>query len=149
MTDKSITNTTNNTSVDKSNDFKLSDLLPLAKTFLENQNREILLREKSNQNELQLETINIERDHDFKLKSMEYDYKVFKHYYWLIMLIFIVFVSLVFFMIFLKNDIKTGILIISHMVALVSGLIAGIGYKSKQNNNERRTIINEGDHDHD
>ncbi|OLF74806.1 hypothetical protein AWH60_09200 [Pseudoalteromonas haloplanktis] len=74
---------------------------------------------------------NTELKHERELKSMSLDQKRFSHGFWLLVGILIFIVTLIFGLIFVKDDSDTALKILTHILAAGMGIVTGIGWKNR------------------
>lgn len=107
----------------------LTPLVPLAKTYLENKNREVEAQVQLQSQ--QLEVTKMQGQQEFSLKSRAMDMERFKfsRFYWLVFFIIVALLGIAAGMIFYLRDVDKGLLVISHLMTLALGVLGGLGIK--------------------
>lgn len=102
----------------------LKPLVPLAMTALENTNKELELKNKQ-----------IEKQSEYAAKSLEFKQYRFNRSFILLLAITLGILSISTGIIFGLGEINSGLLVLSHVGAIVAGALGGAGWeKSKENN---------------
>ncbi|SFJ15024.1 hypothetical protein SAMN05216206_3542 [Pseudomonas guineae] len=101
----------------KDHQIDLSALIPLGLQLIESSSKQAQA-----QIDLKYEEIEIQK------QNLNINKSVFRHNYWLLVFISISVVLLAAGLIFVKDEISSGISILSHVGAVVVGLIAGMGW---------------------
>jgi hypothetical protein len=115
----------------------LEPLVPLAKDLITNQQKELALRETQIQKQAEYDIKAL----DFDTHNLDFDRHKFDRQFLLLMVIVLFICGLSAGIIFYIKDIHAGLLVLSHLGAIIAGLIAGIGYeKSKR---EKEELISE------
>ncbi len=96
----------------------IKPLVPLATTALENTNKELELKNKQ-----------IEMQAEYAAKALEFKRYRFNRAFWLITAITLGVLSISSGIIFGLKDINAGLLVLSHIGAVVAGAIGGAGWE--------------------
>ena len=100
----------------------LKPLVPLAVTALENTNKELELKSKQ-----------IEKQSEYASKALEFKIHRFNRSFLLLLAITIGILSISSGIIFGLNDVNSGLLVLSHVGAIIAGALGGAGWeKSKE-----------------
>ena len=99
-------------------DISLSELVPLAVSFFESTQEQTKA-----QTEIQKESLRLEE------KRIDVEKSAFGHKFWLLVFITFSIIAIATGLIFLKNDTVSGLAILSHVGAVVVGIIAGSGWE--------------------
>jgi hypothetical protein len=117
---------------DEEPDLQISDLIPLAESFLENQ-------KQATANQLKLAQMQLEAQKELNTKNFQFGQELHKferlrfiHYYWLIVGLTIIVLTFAAGLIFLVGDTKTGLLVLTHAVAIGTSFAAGMGIEAKR-----------------
>lgn len=97
---------------------ELESLIPLGMEYIQNSQRQAEI-----QNNIQKEQIKLNEKH---LNTQE---SVFRHKFWLLVFITASIVGISAGLIFIKNDTEGGLSILSHVGAVIVGIIAGSGWQ--------------------
>jgi hypothetical protein len=99
----------------------LPSLVPLAREYLANQARDVALRER-------------ELDHDARLdeKQIGIDAQQWRWQAALVAILCLAFLAIAAGLIFLLREINAGLLVLSHLAALATGVIGGLGWASRK-----------------
>lgn len=117
-------------------DFKMSDLVPIAESFADG-----YLENQRQANETQLEVakmqLEAQKHRDEMTKQIRHGVQAFERHKFNLQFWFLVFIAVAVFgfaagLIFVLREVNTGILILTHIGAIVSGLLAGIGWESNR-----------------
>ena len=96
----------------------LNSLIPLGVQLIENSNKQA-------QAQIKLQRDNLE----FSKQKLNIDKSMFTHKFWLLVFIAAAVVGISAGLIFIKDDVKSGFAILSHVGAIVVGIIAGVGWE--------------------
>lgn len=99
----------------------LTPLLPLAERFLENQSRSIEENARLNEKRIEASERNAERIWHLQ-----------KRRFWLLAACTAALFTIVAGLLFWKNDVSSGLSVLSHVGAVVAGLLAGIGWEKSR-----------------
>ena len=110
--------------IEKKESIDLNALIPLGMKFIESN-----LEQTSTQHQIERENIQLRKDY------LEAEKTAYKHRYWLLVFITISIVGISAGLIFLKNDTISGMSILSHVGAVVVGIIAGSGWEKLRTRN--------------
>ncbi len=115
---------------------KLEPLIPLAKQFLINQSRELESREKLQEKEMEISEMQAKRNFEYDNKSLEFERHKYDRQFWLLLFITAIVLGTAVGLIFLQRNVEAGILLLTHVVTLIIGLIGGAGWHKANESDE-------------
>lgn len=116
--------------------FSMNELMSLGKAFLDHQKAQLKLQENVESQKLKLQAKFDERNFEISKNIITNEFKKFKAYAGLLAIVIVSLLGISTSLIFLKDDTKTALLILTHMGAVIAGLLAGLGIKSQKKNQQ-------------
>lgn len=100
----------------------IAPLIPLAESYFKQGNETL---------KAQLEVTKMQSEHDFSLKEkqLQFDLHKFNWLFVLLLMLSLCLIAIAGGIIFVLRDVQTGLLLLSHLVAIATGVMGGLGLK--------------------